>query len=106
MEWAWEESLRLDPCDPWIHLFLGNMYYGREEWSHALERFAYASMLMPEEPCPLWCMADVFEAQGRQDLAEEYHRRSLALRPDEEQARAMFESWKARRSASLGESPE
>ncbi len=104
MERAWETSLWLDPCDPWIHLFLGNMYYGRSEWEHALERFEYAAMLMPEEACPLWCIADVFEAQGRQDLAKEYHLRSLSVRPDDEQARAMMESWKARRLANSWES--
>lgn len=69
---AWERSLQLDPCDPYTHLFLGNLYYKEQDWSSAMERFTYAEMLAPENPAPLWCIADVFEVLDRQDLAEKY----------------------------------
>ena len=94
---AWERSLKADPCDPFTHLYLGNLFYKGEDLDAALERFGYAAMLDPDTPAPLWCQADVYEAQGRQELAEEYHRRAVELDPDDEQAVRLMEEWRERR---------
>lgn len=90
---ALERSLRADPCDPFTHLYLGNLCYGEEDWTGALERFSYAAMLMPDSPAPLWCQADVYEAQGRQDLAGEFHRRAVELNPNHPRSMRLMEEW-------------
>lgn len=97
---AWECALAMNPCDPFTHLYLGNLAYERRDLAAALERFHDAEMLAPALSVPLWCQADVYEALGRQDLAEEYHRRSVELEPDNERPRLLMEKWKGRRDGS------
>jgi Flp pilus assembly protein TadD len=99
---AWERSLRADPCDPFTHLFLGDVDFDEGDMDAALERFRYAAMLAPDDPAPLWCEANVHEALGRQDLAEACHRRAVALDPADEQAVRLMEEWRERRRDGSG----
>jgi tetratricopeptide (TPR) repeat protein len=90
---AWEEALRLDPCDPWTHLYLGNYDYAQGDYPAAIERFRYAADLMPDGPAPFWCLADVFAAQGQPERAEAYYRKAIEIAPDDRQATRIYRNW-------------
>jgi tetratricopeptide (TPR) repeat protein len=98
---AWEKSLRLDPCDPWTHLFLGNWYFERGDYLPAIERFGYAQMLLPDCCTPYICLADSFEKQGLWDLAEENYVRAVEVEPEDETAQWNLKAWRARQERRL-----
>lgn len=97
------ESLRLDPCDPWTHLFLGNLYYVTGDFLSALERFRYAQTLMPECCMPYVCLADTFEAQGLWDLAEANYLRAVEVEPENETALWNLKAGRARQGRRLAQ---
>lgn len=96
---AYDLSLRLDPCDPFTHLYIGNWHYQRREYADAIERFEYAAELRPDMAVSFWCMANVFERQGRADEADEYYRRAVAAEPKNRVARRKLRDWRRRRVA-------
>ncbi|WP_165248829.1 tetratricopeptide repeat protein [Paludisphaera soli] len=93
---AYTRALRADPTDVWTHLYIGNLAYRERDWEVALIWFRFAAMLAPDMTVPLWCQADVYEFQDRQDLAEEYFRKAVEVDPDDEQARRLLKMWRLR----------
>jgi len=81
----------------WTHLYIGNMAYEERDWDTALIWFEFAALLAPDIPPPLWGQADVYEFQGRQDLAELYFRKAVELDPDDEQSARLYANWRLRR---------
>jgi tetratricopeptide (TPR) repeat protein len=63
----------------------------------ALERFEYANGLMRDLPAPLWCIADVYEKMDRWDEAASFHRRAVAVDPDDRQAKRLYRRFRRRR---------
>jgi tetratricopeptide (TPR) repeat protein len=100
---AREESLRLDPCDPWTHLFLGNWYFERGDYPSAIERFGYARMLLPDRSPPYICLADAFEKQGRWELAEYHYLKAVEVEPVDETAQWNLRAWRARQERRLAQ---
>lgn len=57
---AYDVSLRLDPCDPFTHLYVGNWHYQQGELGEAVECFEYAAGLRPDLAVCYWCLADMY----------------------------------------------
>lgn len=93
---ALRRALDADPVDVFTNLYIGNLAYEERDWDTALAWFEFAAMIAPDIPPPLWGMADVYEFQGRQDLAEQYFRRALELDPSDEQAARLYTEWRQR----------
>ena len=94
---AYSESLRLDPCDAFTHLYIGNRHYQKEEYEEALESFEYATGLLPDVAVCYWCQANVYEKQERYGLAEEFYERAVEVDPADRGARRQLRRWKKRR---------
>lgn len=90
-------ALDADPTEVWTHLYIGNMAYEERDWDTALIWFEFAALLAPDIPPPLWGQADVYEFQGRQDLAEVYFRKAMDLDPDDQQSARLYTEWRLRR---------
>jgi tetratricopeptide (TPR) repeat protein len=90
---AYERSLELDPSDPWTHLLLGNWYFAQRDEGAAVDWFSRAAALMPDDATPFWCLAEVYEHQGRFDLADENYRRAAEIDPANKSARRKLRSW-------------
>jgi tetratricopeptide (TPR) repeat protein len=96
---AYERSLELDPCDPWTHLYLGNWYEFVQEYEQALECFAYAARLLPDDSTAFWCMAGAYESLGMVDLAAENYELALDTNPKDRIARKRWHAWQRRHAA-------
>jgi tetratricopeptide (TPR) repeat protein len=94
---AYDAALRLDPCDPFTHLYLGNWSYGQGDYAEAIERFEYAAELLPDQAVAYWCLGDVYERQGRLALADYYFHRAVRVAPRDRQARRRLREWLRRR---------
>ncbi len=93
---AWEESLRLDPCDPWIHLYLGNWYYVNKDLANAIEMFIRACHLMPDCCISYVCLGDSFEQTGFWDLADRFYKMAAEIDPAWEIAHNNLGAWRTR----------
>lgn len=58
-------SLRLNPKDPFTHLYLGNWHYAQADYAAAIKEFRHAARLMPNQAVSFWCLADAYAGQGR-----------------------------------------
>ncbi|WP_156512654.1 tetratricopeptide repeat protein [Planctomyces sp. SH-PL62] len=94
---ALARALQADPTDVFTHLYIGNLAYRERDWEVALIWFEFAALIAPDSPAPLWCQADVYEFQEKQDLAEEFFRRAVEVDPDDEQPRRLLMEWRRRR---------
>jgi tetratricopeptide (TPR) repeat protein len=90
---AYEKSLVLDNTDGFTHLYLGNWYFTEEEYAKAKEEFEIARDLMPEDATPVWCLAQVFEAEGDFIEADALFRKAVSIDPDDPQARRYLDQW-------------
>ena len=75
-------SLLARPDDWTSHYNLGNFYYGRKEFSKALEAFDTATRLNPESILPLVNLAMVHARRGHNDRAETALRQALQVDPN------------------------
>ncbi len=94
---AYSKSLRLDPCDPFTHLYIGNRHYQKDEYEEALESFEYATGLLPDEAVCYWCQANIYERQERLELADKFYERAVEIDPEDRNARRQLRKWKKRR---------
>ena len=93
---AYERSLALDPENPWTLLLLGNWHYSQGELFEAVERFTLAAELMPGKAVAYWCLAELYEAQGRIELADANFRQGVEADPTDKQARKKLLAWQKR----------
>jgi tetratricopeptide (TPR) repeat protein len=85
-----------DPQSAWARLYLGNVYYSRNQYGLAIHEWETARRLMPTSPCPYWCLADAHAAAGRIELADRYYRQAVELAPDDPQAVRILREWRER----------
>jgi Flp pilus assembly protein TadD len=52
---AYEQSLLLDPGDPFTYLYLGNWFWANGQRHEALKRFKHAAKLLPGAPVVYGC---------------------------------------------------
>jgi Tfp pilus assembly protein PilF len=73
-------SISLDD-DGWAHLYLGNLFFGLENWDAAEIEFRLAKQRLPDLSVPLWCIADVYRARGDVKKSEKFYRAAVELEP-------------------------
>ena len=75
-------SLTARPDDSFSHYNLGNFYMMKRQYQQAVDSFATASKLLPENILPLGNASLAFNAMGQNDSAENSLRQALALEPE------------------------
>ena len=73
-------SISLDD-DGWGHLYLGNVFFTKEDWNAAESEFCKAKKLLPDISVPFWCLADVYRAKGQIRKSEKFYRMAVKLQP-------------------------
>lgn len=95
---AYEKSLALNPNDPWTHLYLGNWYSSHDDFPAAIGYFSRAALLMPDKGVVYWCLASVYEKEGRADLADAHYQKAVEVEPASKSARSQLRAWRVRSS--------
>jgi Flp pilus assembly protein TadD len=90
---AYEQSLALDPGDPFTHLYLGNWFWANGQHQEALKQFKRAARLLPNEAVVYWCQGDVYRALGCDRAAEAAYKKAFRVDPDDPQARRKLSDW-------------
>lgn len=78
---ACARAANMDPGLSEVNLALAELHYARGDIGKAIEHYAKAEVDPARRPSVYVGMAMVHADQGRQDQAQEYFRRALALRP-------------------------
>jgi tetratricopeptide (TPR) repeat protein len=92
-EVALRRSLELAPDDPWTHLYLASLHYGRGQYDEAIERCRRAHDLAPRLELPLTHMADAYACLRKYEQADACYRRAAEIDPNSEVARERLEKW-------------
>ena len=87
---GFQKALDLKPDHPLALFNLGTVYALKGEMDKALESFQRAERAGPPSHALLNSMAQVYERKGQLDRAADCLRRSLALRPNQPDRRAML----------------
>lgn len=89
-EYHLRKAIELNDEDGWAHIYLGNIFWQREDLSSAEQSFKKAVEVWPEIAVPYWCLALFYEHQGRKAEAERFYQQGLDLDPDDPQANKLF----------------
>lgn len=82
-----ERALDADPRNADIAEALGYLYAKERAWESASARFLLAAKLSPGRPGPLNNLGNIHYSTGRYDLAVEFWEKSVAVNPDQKDAR-------------------
>ena len=86
-ERALRAAVELDD-NGWAHLYLGNLYYGEQDWDAALREFHAAGKTLPGLNVPLWCAGDIHREAGDLEESERYYRKAVEVGPSDPAALA------------------
>lgn len=86
-ERALRAAIELDD-NGWAHLYLGNLFYGEQDWDAALREFQAAGKTLPALNVPLWCAGDIYREAGDLDESERYYRKAVEVEPSDAAALA------------------
>lgn len=75
-------SLERDPENPEILTALGNAYYDREDWDHAIEAYEKARRKAPKNPNLLSDLGAAHRNRGEFDLAVAFFQKARQADPD------------------------
>lgn len=75
-------SLERDPENPEILIDLGNAYYDREDWDHAIEAYEKARRKAPKNPNLLSDLGAAHRNRGEFDLAVAFFQKARQADPD------------------------
>jgi tetratricopeptide (TPR) repeat protein len=75
-------SLERDPENPEILIDLGNAYYDREDWEHAIEAYEKARRKAPKNPNLLSDLGAAHRNRGEFDLAVAFFQKARQADPD------------------------
>jgi tetratricopeptide (TPR) repeat protein len=75
-------SLERDPENPEILIDLGNAYYDREDWDHAVEAYEKARRKAPKNPNLLSDLGAAHRNRGEFDLAIAFFQKARQADPD------------------------
>src|SRR5262245_20440607 len=92
---SFQKALELKPDHPLALFNLGTVYALKGDMDKALESFQRAERAGPPSHTLLNSMAQVYEQKGQLDRAAQYLRRSLELRPNQPDRRAMLKKIEA-----------
>ena len=92
-ESAYRKSLELSPTDPWTHLYLANIFYGRKRYEEALRMCESARALAPDMAMSYVCMANAYCCLGHYDKADELYRRAIEVDPNSPVAQDNLRRW-------------
>ena len=67
--------------DGWGHLYLGNLFFTKENWNAAEIEFRKGKQILSDLAVPLWCLADVYRAKGEIKKSEKFYRAAIKLQP-------------------------
>jgi hypothetical protein len=88
---AYEQSLTLNPNEPWTNLYLGNWYYVSGNQAQAIVLFTRAAEIMPERAVVWWCLGDAYIKDGSRDLAMAHYLKAIETEPSDKVARRRLE---------------
>ena len=80
-ELAYRRSITLN--DGWGHLYLGNLFFGMENWDAAEKEFIEGQQRLPELAVPVKCQADVYRKRGDLKRSEQLYREAVKLEPND-----------------------
>lgn len=86
-------AIQANETDGWPRLYLGNLYWRKEDLDAAAEQFEIAGTIMPGNAAPLWCLAAVEEAAGDYVAADENYRKAVAIDPKDTIAQKKLSLW-------------
>ncbi len=89
-EYHVRRAVELNDEDGWAHIYLGNIFWQRDDLSSAEQSFKKAVRVWSEIAVPYWCLALFYEYQGRKEEAERLYQQGLDLDPDDPQANKLF----------------
>jgi tetratricopeptide (TPR) repeat protein len=93
---AFEKSLVLDPRDPWSNLYLGKCHYVTMQLPDAVKCYARAAELMPDRSAAWWCLAEAYEKDRKDELADMHYRKAVEAEPSDKVARRKLTAWRQR----------
>jgi Tfp pilus assembly protein PilF len=79
-ESMFKTAISLDD-DGWGHLYLGNLFFTKEDWDAAEVEFHKGRQFLPNIATPIWCLADVYRAQGNVKKSEKFYRAAVKVDP-------------------------
>jgi tetratricopeptide (TPR) repeat protein len=77
------QATQLNPADAWAWVYLGNLLWGKGEFSAAEDAIKQAYEQAPNEWYPNWELASFYEDGGNQEKAARFYHRALLASPDE-----------------------
>ena len=83
----------MNPDNPWTYLYIGNLYYAKNNFPEAIEWFTEASKRIPDNGCPFWCLAEAYEKSGQWLLADKFFNKAVDVDPESEEAIIKLENW-------------
>lgn len=76
---------------------MGNLCYALACYDEAEVHLKRAIELLPDVPCPYWCLADVYDRKGYWLRTEEYYRRAVEIDPSDAQSQQKLAAWLAKK---------
>lgn len=89
----YQQALEVNADDFWAHIFLGYLHYRCRQYREAIIIYSHARKLRPNLSCPYWCLADVYAAMGKTDLAESNYKMAVKVQPGDRQAKRFLDEW-------------
>lgn len=90
---AYENAVRVDPLDPWSHLWLGHSFYCVREFDRALAEFQLAHDCEPEILMTHVCIGNAHFELGNLTDAEQSYRAAERIDPDAPEVRRKLDGW-------------
>ena len=91
-----DRAIAIDPENPWVNLFFGNLYFTWGKNDNAITYFKTAISLAPDVACPYWCLGDVYALTLNDTLAAEMYRTAVLVDPDDPQSQQKLKQWEKR----------
>jgi tetratricopeptide (TPR) repeat protein len=81
-EYHLRRTVDLDPADTWGYLYLGLLFWRKNDIRAAVAEYQWAHASTPDWPVTMRCLADIYSAQEEWARAEDLYHRALAVQPD------------------------
>ena len=94
---AFLKALEFDDRDPWTHLYIGNIFFRKEDYRGAIKWFEKSINLIEDAAVPYWCLAECYEKIKEYSTADFYYRKAVHAEPESEEAQKRLMAWRRRK---------